>query len=292
MTSNCREIDCLAVLLTVYNRRESTLACLRTLFAQSEVEQLELAVYLVDDGSTDGTQEAVAGEFPMVRLLSGDGTLFWSGGMRRAFGAALEKGYPAYLWLNDDTILKADALRTILDAHQWVCKEHSGAGVIVGSTLCPDSGEHTYGGVVRTGRLRRLGFRLVTPSHQPIRCHTFNGNVVLVPDSIARRVGSISPEFTHGFSDRDYGLRAEKLGFKCWVAPGYVGHCGRNPPARWTDSSMPFGERWSLFTSPKGLPPREWATYARRHGGPLWPIDAVLPIIRVAIPGLWKWLKR
>ena len=40
---------------------------------------------------------------PDVRLLRGNGQLYWNGGMRRAFGEAMAADYDYYLWMNDDT---------------------------------------------------------------------------------------------------------------------------------------------------------------------------------------------
>ncbi|MCG8688965.1 MAG: glycosyltransferase, partial [Desulfobacterales bacterium] len=77
--------------MTVHNRRDTTLACLKTLFAQQLPQDVELTVYLVDDGSTDGTGAAVARQYPSVRLIRGNGTLYWNGGMFLALGEAVKK---------------------------------------------------------------------------------------------------------------------------------------------------------------------------------------------------------
>ena len=58
-----------AVLLTVFNRKEKTLQCLSRLFDQLPVEDLQIDVFLTDDGCTDGTAEAVENLFPSVHLL-------------------------------------------------------------------------------------------------------------------------------------------------------------------------------------------------------------------------------
>ena len=69
-----------AVLLTVFNRKEKTLKCLSRLFAQLPVEDLQIDVFLTDDGCTDGTAEAVENLFPSVHTLKGNGDLYWNRG--------------------------------------------------------------------------------------------------------------------------------------------------------------------------------------------------------------------
>ena len=55
-----------AVIIPVHNRRETTLACLRRLTADGVPAWSRIVV--VDDGSTDGTGEAVRVEFPDVEI--------------------------------------------------------------------------------------------------------------------------------------------------------------------------------------------------------------------------------
>ena len=45
--------------------------CLSRLFDQLPVEDLQIDVFLTDDGCTDGTAEAVENLFPSVQILKG-----------------------------------------------------------------------------------------------------------------------------------------------------------------------------------------------------------------------------
>lgn len=104
----------IAVLLTVFNRKDKTLKCLQHLFNQLPIEGYSIDVYLTDDGCTDGTPEAVKEQYPQVNIIHGDGNLFWNRGMYTAWEKAAQKGYDFYLWLNDDTILLPNALSKLL----------------------------------------------------------------------------------------------------------------------------------------------------------------------------------
>ena len=66
----------IAVLLTVFNRKDKTLCCLERLFAQLPIDGWRVDVFLTDDGCTDGTPEAVAARFPDVSIVRGTGLYF------------------------------------------------------------------------------------------------------------------------------------------------------------------------------------------------------------------------
>ena len=63
-----------AVILTCFNRKDTTLRCLRQLYQQKKSSRMD--VFLCDDASTDGTSEAIRKEFPQVHVVIGNGNLF------------------------------------------------------------------------------------------------------------------------------------------------------------------------------------------------------------------------
>jgi len=274
----------IAVLITCHNRRIKTLRCLRALFANSLPEGTLLHTILVDDGSTDGTANAVKERFPDVGILVGEGCLYWNGGMRVAFSAAMKADYDFYLWLNDDTLLYPDALARLLITADRLYQTQGKEAIVVGSTQADPDGPVTYGGVRRTSSLRPLKFSLVDPRSEAIECHTMNGNCVLIPSSIAKAVGNLEPSFTHTMGDLDYGLRAGKAGFSIWVVPGYAGTCTHNSlTGSWLDGQLPVFQRLRKLMQPKGLPPREWFVFSMRHAGWLGPAYWLWPYAKVLL---------
>jgi GT2 family glycosyltransferase len=286
--------DRIAVILTCFNRRAKTLECLEALFQQSYLPKAQLDVYLTDDGSTDGTAEAVKQAYPNIQILQGDGNLFWCGGMNLAFAEALKGDYDFYLWLNDDTILYPDALDVLMQTYTQLSSGGNPKVIISGSTQDRDTREHTYGGVVRDSALRPLKFRLLTPTEQPQPCDTINGNCVLISKAAAQVVGNVDLAFTHYAGDYDYGLRAQKQGCQVYIPPGYVGTCSSNPTGK---SAPPVQEGLKKIAQPKGVaiaeetlhPIGEWRIFAQRYGGPFWFIYWLVPYRRL----LWmSWRKR
>lgn len=257
---------------------------LRRLFAQQLPANTELTAFLLDAGSSDGTADAVRSEFPQVRLLRGDPSLFWNAGMRVAFGEALREDFDHYILLNDDTNLYPDALVRLLASYHELRRRGEERPIVVGSTQDPTTHELTYGGIVRTSRFYPFRYRRAVPGETSLPCNTINGNFALIPREAAKVTGNLNPAFTHSMGDHDYGLRARKAGCSLWIAPGYIGTCARNDiRGTWQDEHLSFRERWRKLNGPKGMPPREYLSFTRLHGGPLWPIVWLYPYARALV---------
>lgn len=274
----------LAVILTCFNRKEKTLDCLHALSANSGLENLELSAVLADDGSTDGTAEAVREAFPWVQVVLGNGNLFWCRGMHKAFETAMQGQHDFYLWLNDDTTLYPDAVSRLLACEADLRREHGKPVIVVGTTVDPENGAISYGGEVQSSGLRRTRFLRVIPDASPKLCDSMNGNIVLIPKEVAQVVGNLDPAFEHAMGDTDYALRARKLGVGVWVGPGIFGTCSGNPnTGTFTDANLPLARRWKLMMSRKGLPWRSWLVLTRRHMGSLWPLYFSWPYISLIV---------
>lgn len=276
------------VIMACHNRREKTLACLRALTAQRLLAQVAIHALLVDDGSTDGTAEAVADAFPDVEILKGDGQLYWNGAMHRGLNAAMRGGYTFYVLLNDDTVLHTEAIDTVLSTYDQLVTGGHVNSIVVGSVSDPATGEISYGGLRRGPWWIPLRLARALPGAVPVQCDTFNANFVLIPASVAALVGNMDAAFTHASGDYDYGFRAQILGCRIWVAPGILGECQLNRGmGQWPDKTLPALVRWHRLLGPKGLPPREWLEFTRRHSGPFWPVFWINPYLRFWLRVLW-----
>lgn len=251
-----------AILMTCYNRREKTLSCLfdcyRQIDAMSGSGTYSFSCYLVDDGSTDGTAEAVAQQFPQVRIIRSDGNLYWNQGMRLAWDtAASEKDFDFYLWINDDIRLHEGAIASLLENSEFF--RHK---AIVAGTAVDQDGNISYGGRTRS-------MKLIEPDPTiPVPCYLFNGNLVLVPKAAYSVLGNLDPSYTHSFGDFDYAVRAAWKDIPKVVCPGILCDCDRNPgiPA-WADPADTLRKRYHSLLSPKGRPLGEQFRFDVRYMG-------------------------
>ena len=258
-----REPTTVAIVMTCHNRRDTTLRCLSALRAQ-EGAHAALSLFVTDDGSTDGTSEAIREVWPEATIIRGTGSLYWAAGMALAERSAVRHRPDYLLWLNDDTLLDPDAVGRLLAASR-----DEPASIVVGATVDPETAKGTYGGRTRIDYHPQRLARLPLADHVQ-RADTFNGNVVLVPWKARVTVGPIDGAFPHAYADDDYGLRATAKGVPIVQAPGAVGTCPRNPA-----KPSPLGgavDRWQRLQSPTGLPWRAQSRYLRRHGDWRWPV--------------------
>lgn len=234
----------LHVLVACHNRRDLTVRAITTFAAAATAAGAAVDFTVFDDGSTDGTAEALATIDLPVDLISGDGSAFWSRGMAEAEERVLDTyddgGY--VVWLNDDVQLDADFLEVALAAAKCVP-----SAVLVGAMRDPDTGLLTYSGIRSVG-FHPLRGAAVEPngSLQPV--DTFNGNLVFVPMKIARELGGIDGSLSHLGADTDYGIRLREGGFELLLLPRIVGSCARNP----VRPLGPVMEDWRTFVDVKG----------------------------------------
>ena len=270
----------IAVLLTVFNRKDKTLQCLERLYHLPPLEGYKMEIYLTDDGCTDGTPEAVAEQYPAVNVIHGKGDLFWNRGMWTAWDtAARTRDYDFYLWLNDDTFVYDSMLKVLTAAADETHEE----AIIVGATEDTAHTGITYGG-------RRDGNGIPQPDGKLTEVDYFNGNIVLIPRSAYRVLGNLDYYFTHSKGDFDYGMRAKKAGVKMYQAGEVLGECDEHPTLdKWCNPDVPFSQRWKMLYRPNGMPPKETFHLDKRHCGIAIACFHYLTIhLRCLCPRLWN----
>ena len=266
--------------MTVFNRKQTTLNCLSHLF-ENKLQECTFKVFLVDDGCTDGTGEAVAKSFPEVNVIKSDGNLFWNRGMYRAWIEALPSNADYYFWLNDDTLLNEDAISVMLS----VSSKYENKCIVTGSLCSPTDKERaTYGGLIDN--------QIVTPHGETIECETTNGNALLIPRGVMEKVGILNYLYHHSRGDIDYGYRTRKAGFKILATPVFVGNCERHDQSfKCYDPTVPFKKRFQYLYSPLGFKPNEVFEVSKLKGGVYEGCKAVILIhLRTLSPKIWNYV--
>lgn len=271
----------IAILLTVHDRKEITLKCLALLYLSIENFNKDFVfdIYLTDDGSTDGTSEAISTQFPKVCVLNGDGSFFWCRGMINSWKYAVtQKEYDYFLWVNDDTVLFNDAF----DLMFQTLSRCGNNAIISGAFKSEAGGQVTYGGKLKTGED-------LTPNGNLQELYFLHGNLVLVPRLVYEKIGMLDETFHHGIGDYDYGLRAIKKGIKLYLTPAYVGTCeGHLAFSKCYDVQYGLLQRFRFLYSPLGPNPNEVFIYTKRHYSIFRAIVVYLATLSFAIFPLLK----
>ena len=273
----------------VRNRCDITLRCLRHLRDHGDLDWLNVIV--VDDGSTDGTPEAVRSEFREVHLIQGNGDLWWTGAIRVGMEEALKREAACVLWLNDDTLPHQNVLRRMTA----VALRENCIASARGRVALPPAPED-FKALEKTPW--GLRFRAIMPREGILDLDACRGNCVAVPRTVVARIGL--PDSVHlpqYYGDTDYTMRARASGIRCvmlldaWADE--IAHSG-DLDSSWLRGGIPFRVLWSRFGyRGSGLYWRASLIYSLRH----WSLFAgaiifarpylkmmVVTLIRVLIP--------
>lgn len=198
------------VLLPVHNRRRVT---------EKFVECLRRQTYrhwhliLVDDGSTDGTAEAVSSRIDSVLVLRGTGNWWWAGSLQQGLKVVGQmRAAPADMLLisNDDVQFEDNFLETavaVLRARPRC--------LLLARAKNADTGEIAETGI--EADFRALSFK-VAADPERINCLSTRGLFLRWSD--AQAIGGFrSKLLPHYLSDYEWTIRAARRGFKCITVP-------------------------------------------------------------------------
>jgi GT2 family glycosyltransferase len=217
-----------ALVIPVHNRRETTLLALRSL-SRIDRSGLEVKIFVVDDGSTDGTADAIAEKFPEVEIIYGDGNLHYAAGTNRGIEAAL-KWHPNYIvTMNDDAVFHDQFLRRLIDTAEKNNRS------VVGSLLLLWDEPHRVFQVGQKWNALRGGWIIPEDltafkvASEPFEVECIVGNCVLFPIEAIRECGLMDEaNFPHGWGDAQYLTRMRKAGWKLLIDPRSLVWCEPN----------------------------------------------------------------
>ena len=197
-----------------WNRCDDTLSCLASL---SQSTYSHMHTWLVDQGSDDGSVEAVRRRFPDVEIVQTGGNTGFARGMNAGIRHALEAGAERILLLNNDTI----ASPTMLDRLVAQISPDVGiAGPAIFYADCPHQIWSAGGGVNRalcetTGNHSR---GLPLPASATERAF-LSGCAMLIPRQVFEQVGLFDERFFMYYEDLDLCLRIGSAGYRLLLVP-------------------------------------------------------------------------
>ena len=248
-----------AVVMLTLNQRETTLRALASL---GEHRLARVSTLVWDNGSTDGTVEAVAAAFPDVLVHHSTENLGVAGG--RNAGAALvhERWTPEFFCFLDNDLVLAPGF---IDAFVAVLQERPDAGQVQAKLRYLDRPEiiQDGGGCEITfwlGRTRPVGRGEVDRGQRDhvVDCVS-GGGAMMVRAALFRELGGFDEAFNpFGPEDIDFSLRLRKRGHRALFVPGAMAWHAISH----TYEPGGYSKTWARLKA------RHWVRFLRRHGSP------------------------
>lgn len=250
-----------------------------TLQALESVRRLTYPAYdvvVVDNGSTDGSPEAVAAAFPDVELVRTEENLGPAGGYNLGMVWAMERGYDYLLILNNDVEVHPEMLTELVRA----AESDPAIGCVGPKTYFFSDRRRlaSAGGVIRfkesVTRERGQGALDQGQYDRDQEVAYVNGCGMLIRRQAIEAAGLWDPVFFLSVEDADWCMRARRRGFRCHFAHRAILY-------------HMVSDTTGVYTPAKTFQTgRSSAIFVRRYARP-WQWVTFLAFLAAALPVAW-----
>jgi GT2 family glycosyltransferase len=212
----------LSIIIVNWNTRDLLIQCLESVFRT--VRGVDLEVFVVDNGSTDGSGRAVKERFPDVRVIENQGNVGFAGANNQALKLSRGK---YLLLLNPDAQVKGKAVEELIS----FMEAHSKAG-ISGVQLLNSNGSRQNSianfpslatELLNKSLLRRL-FPKKFPGKErnysePIEVDSVIGACMMVRRQALDQVGLLDEDYFLFLEETDWCYRMKRAGWEIYHVP-------------------------------------------------------------------------
>lgn len=208
-----------AVIVVNWNNAQDTIDCVNSL---KKINYKNFKVFLVDNGSTDGSLEKLrpfADE--NIEIIETGKNLGFSGGNNVAVEKALAEKFDFILLLNNDTTVNPDFLSELVRVAEGDPK----IGIVGSKIYFYDNPKRIwYGGGKFTwfGGGRHLQYEEIDKNPEesnPKETGYMTGCSFLIKSEVVRKIGGLDERFFLYYEDTDWSLSAKEVGYKIVYAP-------------------------------------------------------------------------
>ena len=241
----------LAVIIVSWNVRDYLSECLASVYAELNRSQLHGAVWVVDNGSTDGTLALLDNIFPHTHVIANQHNAGFGVANNQGIARAAESDPRYLLLLNPDTLIRPGAIAKMVS----FLDETPEAGM-AGARLVFRDGrfQHSafaFPGVAQlvfdlwpvSGRLYesrlngRYPRRLYHPEGMPFPVDHPLGAAMMIRRDVAQKTGGFDESFHMYCEEIDWSWRIHNAGWSIYTVPAaeivhYGGESTKQVPAR------------------------------------------------------------
>ena len=194
------------ILLPVHNRKKITLDFIKSLNKQT---YKKIFLILIDDGSTDGTADAVIDQYKNTHVIYGNGNLWWAGSLHKGYNYLVNSNIvrknDLILIMNDDTRFNEDYINIGVNIMEQNPK------CLLGSTAISEQSRELSDAGKKVD-WKRYKIENVIDDDQ-IECLSTRG--LFMAFSSFKHIGGFYPKILpHYLSDYEYTIRATSKGYK------------------------------------------------------------------------------
>ncbi len=221
----------LSIIIVSFNTKELLRRCLESI-KKLKTENWKLETIVVDNGSTDGSVEAMEARYKDIKILRNEENL----GFAKANNQGIKTAEGEFiLLLNPDTEVKPDVLEELIKFVQ----NHPKAGVVGARLLNPDGSiqpsVYHFPTIWRAIREFWLGRKGEYDKYAPLEKKTIEveavtGAAMLISRATIEKIGILDERYFMYFEDLDFCRRAREAGLKIYYLPSaeVIHHHGKS----------------------------------------------------------------
>lgn len=206
------------ILIVNWNGYKLTSACIKSL---EKVAYKNYHIYVVDNGSSDGSPDKIRQEFPLVNLITSTKNLGFSGGNNLGIKKILSSDYKYILLLNNDTEVDPHFLSELIKT----ALTNPNAG-IVGGKIYYYNNPHMIWAAGSSCNLKKATFinrgyheTDVGQFNREEQVDFINGCCMLVDTQAMRKVNGFDDDYFAYVEDVDLNMRIKREGYNVYYNP-------------------------------------------------------------------------
>jgi hypothetical protein len=246
----------LSIVLVCWNNKAYLDPCLKSLYETGMRNSFDVVV--VDNGSTDGSQQMLAEKYPQVRIIQNEGNL----GLGKASNQGIEATQGRYvLLLNNDTIVKGSSFDAMVD----FLDQNPRVGAVGGKLLNPDGSIQTcynyfsslgeeFLVATRLGEWIRPGYPAVMSGDEVKSVDWLGSACLMVRRSTLDEVGLLDEGYFIYGDEADLQYRIKKAGWDIYYLPHATTiHYGGRSMDRWPRRKMVYRGKMLFYQKHYGF---------------------------------------
>ncbi len=238
----------IATVVCTYNNKGSIVKVISALLSQKHPIK---EIIIVDNASSDGTQDLIKHIFPNITLLSNNRNLGVGGGYANGMEYAYYKEYD-WIWLLDgDSIPHKLSLKKLIEFLPSIKDKYCEAGILASSAVNSVTGLREYY-FMKNSFIRLIENSDISKSFYVVDSVISSGS--LINRDVIRDAGLPRIDFFMDFVDYEYSLRVKKAGYKIvYIPSSIIYHCLGE-----TKMMRKITKFWKKFPSPLHAPWRQY----------------------------------